>query len=720
MIKRRILMVGSALVATAFTAGARAVPAAPKVARVPKVITQLNRTRTDEYHWLKDDNWQQVLREPSRLRADIRKHLLRENAYHDALMADTAALQERLFAEMKGREQDNESSVPVPDGPFAYFTRYAAGAQHPAHVRTPRAGGPIEVLLDVDALARGKIFYEVGAVDHSPDHHLFAYAEDDKGSGNYRLLVKDLKTGRLVGSPIENASDSFVFSPDSRYLFWTFHDNNLRPVKVMRRAVRGGDDVVVYEEKDPGMFLWVSTTNSRAFIIIGVENRETSEYHLIPAAEPTATPQLFAPRRLGQLYKPFDFQGSWYVLTNADGAVDFKVVRADRGATDRAHWKGVIPHRPGRSIERLMALKNHLIRLERTNALPRIVVRDRAGSEYLIKQNEEAYSLELSGNREFDTSVLRFEYESPTMPKQWIAYDIATGRRTLLKTQQVPSGHDPGRYVVERFFLNARDGAQIPVTTLRLRSTTKGSGAPLLLYGYGAYGIGEEASFSTERLSLVDRGWVWAIAHVRGGNEKGRGWFEDGRMKKKVNTFTDFIAVAEGLVARGDARWGGIVSYGASAGGLLVGAVANRAPEALFAGHIAVVPFVDIINTMSDITLPLTPPEWPEWGNPLKSAEDYDAIWAYSPYDQVADRAYPPIFAYGGLNDSRVTYWEPAKWIARLRDRAPRGGPYVLHIDMEAGHGGASGRFNRMKEMARDFAAALKIMGDPAAGTRLP
>jgi oligopeptidase B len=726
MIDRRQLLAGSAASLALGSAAplsaapaAPAGPAAPQAAKRPKAITQLGRTRNDEYQWLKDENWQKVLRDPAVLRADIREHLLRENAYHDALMADTKALQESLFQEMKGRIKDDDDSVPVPDGAYAYFTRYLKGAQHPVYARSPRRGGAAEVLLDVEALSRGKAFYEVGATSHSPDHRLFAYAEDDKGSGVYRLLVKDLATGRLVGKPIENASESFVFSPDSRYLFWTLQDDNQRPVKVLRRPARGGADVVVYEEKDPGMFLWVDTSASRNFILIGVGNQETREYHLIAAAEPTAAPRVFAARKQGELYTPVDFDGAWYVHTNADGAVDFKVVKAERGATDRAHWKDVVPHQPGRYIEGLSALKRHLIRLERANALPRIAIRDRAGQEHLIQQDEAAYALALDTGHEFDTTVMRFVYQSPTTPRQWIDYDVRTKKRTLRKTQQVPSGHDASRYVAERFFIKARDGAEVPVTTLRLKSTARHSGAPVMLYGYGAYGLGQEASFSTTRLSLVDRGWVWAIAHVRGGDEKGRGWFEDGRKRKKLNTFTDFIAVAEGLVARGDARNGRIVSYGGSAGGLLVGAVANMAPQGLFAGHIAVVPFVDLINTMSDTSLPLTPPEWPEWGNPLESAEDYDTMWAYSPYDQVADKPYPPIFAYGGLTDSRVTYWEPAKWIARLRDRAPRGGPYLMNINMDAGHGGASGRFNQLKDMAREFAAALKIVGDKAAGAPL-
>jgi oligopeptidase B len=617
---------------------------------------------------------------------------------------------------MKGRIKEDDASVPKPDGAFQYYSRFNVGAQHPIHARKPRGDGPEEILLDVDARSKGKAYYQVSATDHSPDHRLFAYAEDDKGAGTYRVRVQDLQTGQEVGTPVESTSGNFAFTPDSRWLFWTFQDENARPVKIFRRPARGGTDVLVYEEKDPGMFLGVSVSESRDFILISIANQETSEVLVIPANTPTAKPALFAPRQVGELYTPVHFDGRWYILTNAGGAVDFKIVTADIGATDRKQWKEFIPHERGRYIQGLTAFKDHLVRAERFNALPRIVVRDRAGQEHVIEQKEAAFALALDPGYEFDTTVMRFVYQSPTTPRQWIDYDMNERTRTLRKTQEVPSGHDPARYVTERFFIKAKDGAEVPVTILRLKSTPTDASAPLLLYGYGSYGFGMEAGFNTNRLSLADRGWIWAIAHVRGGDEKGRGWFEDGRKKKKMNTFTDFIAVAEGLVARGYVRRGRIVSYGGSAGGLLVGAVSNLAPDGLFGGHIAAVPFVDVLTTMSDTTLPLTPPEWPEWGNPLESAEDYDTIAAYSPYDNVTAKPYPPIFAYGGLTDSRVTYWEPAKWIARLRDRAPKGGPYLLHINLDAGHGGASGRFEQLKEIARDYAFALKTLGEKEAG----
>ena len=685
----------------------------------PKTITQLGRTRTDEYHWMKDDNWQEVLKDPAALRADIREHLLKENAWFDACMADTKALQARLFEEMKGRLPDDDSSAPVPDGPWAYYSRFDKGAQQRLHARRPLDGGREEILLDINALAEGKTYFDVGTTTHSPDHRMFAWTEDTAGAGIYRIRVKDIGTGKMLGTPMDGAAGDFVFSPDSQYIFWTWQDENARPVKIFRRPARGGEDTVVYEETDPGMFLGVTVSASRNFILIVIQNHETAEHRIIPASQPLATPIVFAERRTAELYMPVDFDGRWYIRTNAGGAVDFKIMSTPHDTTGRQAWEEFVPHEPGRYIASLTASRDHLVRLERQNALPRIVIRHRDGTEHAIAQDEAAYALELEEAHAYGSATIRFVYESPTTPRQWIDYDMTTRTRTLCKAQQVPSGHDPSRYRVERFSIKARDGAEIPVTLLALKATKPGSGAPMMLYGYGSHGWGVEAGFGISRLSLVDRGWIYAIAHVRGGDEKGRRWFEGGRKKTKMNTFTDFIAVAEGLVARGDARRGKIVSYGASAGGLLVGAVANLAPEGLFGGHIAVVPFVDVLNTMSDPSLPLTPPEWPEWGNPIENPEDYDTILAYSPYDQVAPRRYPPIYASGGLTDSRVTYWEPAKWIARLRDRAPHGGPYFLATNMTAGHTGSAGRYDGLRDGARDYAFALKAVGDPEAGAPL-
>jgi len=402
-----------------------------------------------------------------------------------------------------------------------------------------------------------------------------------------------------------------------------------------------------------------------------------------------------------------EWDGRLVVLTNADGAVDYKLVWADPAAPGREGWRDLVPHQPGRYLVGLVATRGHLARLERVDALNRIVVTERASlAEHAIAFDEEAYGLGLEGGHEYDTATLRFVYQSPTTPRQWFDYDMATRRRTLRKTQVVPSGHDPSRYVARRLHATAPDGAEVPVTVLTLKDTPLDGSAPMLLYGYGAYGMPMEPHFSIRTLSLVDRGWVYAVAHIRGGTEKGWGWFLEGRKEKKANSFTDFIACAEALVAAGYSRPGRIVAEGRSAGGMLMGAVANLRPD-LWGGIVAGVPFVDVLNTMSDASLPLTPPEWPEWGDPLTDADAHDRIAGYSPYDNVAARPYPAILATGGLSDARVTYWEPSKWVARLRAETTGAAPILLKMNMEAGHGGAAGRFDFLKEIALDYAFAV-------------
>ncbi len=680
---------------------------APVAAKIPHRIEQLGRVRVDDYAWMKDDNWQQVLRDPKALRADVRTHLDAENAFTKAVLADTEALQAQMFAEMKGRVKEDDSSVPSPDGPWEYYSRYAIGAEHPIHARRPRgrAGGE-EILLDEDALAKGKAFFQVGAASHSPDHALYAWAADEQGSEYYQIRVKDLATGQAVGSAIESAYGDFTFSPDSQWIFWIWRDENARPAKIFRRPARGGDDALVYEEPDDGMFLGVGVASDDSHILIHVGNQETTEILLIPAGDPTATPVVAEPRRVGVKYSLDHWTDRWVIRTNDDGAVDFKLCVSEAAVPAKATWRDWIAHTPGHYVTGFAAFAGHLVRAERVNALDRLVVMARDGAEHIVAFDEEAYALNLEGGYEYDTTVTRFVYQSPTTPRQTFDYDMATRERTLRKTQEIPSGHDPARYVARRMTARAPDGAEVPITLLMLKDTPQDGSAPVLLYGYGSYGHAMEPSFSIRNLSLVDRGWIWATAHIRGGSDKGWGWFLDGRKDRKPNTFTDFIACAEHLVAEGYASKGRIAAYGGSAGGMLMGAVANLRPD-LWGAIIAAVPFVDVLNTMSDTTLPLTPPEWPEWGNPIEDAAAYDVIAAYSPYDRVSAQAYPPILATGGLSDPRVTYWEPAKWVARLREHTTGDAPILLKINMEAGHGGASGRFDFLKEIALDYAFAV-------------
>ncbi|AYG95821.1 S9 family peptidase [Brevundimonas naejangsanensis] len=682
-------------------------PQPPVAKKVPVRIEQLGRVRVDDYQWMKDDNWQAVLRDPSLIKADVKEHLTAENAYREAMMASTLPLQTAMFEEMKGRIKEDDSSVPAADGAWEYYVRYNTGDQHPLYCRRPRGRSDGEtILLDCNKLAEGKAYSEVSATEYSPDHALFAYAEDAQGSEVFKIYVKDLATGEVLPNPIESATENFTFSPDSQWIFWTNRDDNGRPDKIFRRPARGGETSLVYEETDDGMFQSVGRTSDDAFIVIGIANQETSEGRIISGATPTATPVVVEPRHVGRLYELDHWGDRWVIRTNADDAVDFKVVEAPTDAPAKSNWKDLIPHTPGRFIERVALVKDYLGRQERADANTKIVIRDRAGAEHEIAADEPAYALSLGGASEFDTTVMRYGYNSPSTPTSTYDYDLKTRERTLRKVQEIPSGHNPADYVVERLNAPASDGELVPVTVLRRKDTPVDGSAPLLLYGYGSYGIPMAAGFSTNRLSLVDRGFIYAIAHIRGGSDKGWNWFLTARRFTKKNTFTDFIAAADHLIARNYTKAGNIVAEGRSAGGLLMGAVTNMRPD-LWAGVIGGVPFVDVINTMSDTSLPLTPPEWPEWGNPLEDAAAYDYMLSYSPYDQIEAKPYPAVLATGGLSDPRVTYWEPEKWVAKLRPASTSGKPVLLKINMEAGHFASSGRFDYLKDIAHDYAFAV-------------
>jgi oligopeptidase B len=687
--------------------------AAPVAPRRPVSRTVHGVELVDEYDWLRAPNWQEVMRDPTVLAPEIRAHLDAENAHTEAELADVAALRENLFAELKGRIKQDDSSVPAKDGPWAYATRYVEGGQHALIVRAPRDGGDEQVLIDGNKLAEGKAYFRLAGASHSTDHERLAWAADDKGSEYFTLRLLDMATGAEIGSPIEETSGGAVWANDGRTLFYVRVDENHRPSRVFRHVV-GTDpatDALVYEEADPGFFVGVGKTQSGRYVTIDAHDHETSEVRLIDADRPEAEPCLVAPRETAVEYD-IDHAGALlYIRTNADGAEDYKIVTAPPESPGRAHWRDLVPHQEGRLILSHTVLARHLVRLERVDGLPRIVVyRLEGGAEHAVAFDEEAYSLGFSAGYEFDTDEIRFTYSSMTTPARVYDYDMGTRERTLRKEQEVPSGHDPSRYVTRRIKARAADGETVPVSILALKDTPQDGSAPLLLYGYGAYGHAIPAAFSTSALSLVDRGFVYAIAHVRGGKDKGFRWYRLGRREHKTNTFDDFVAAARALIDLRYTSAGRIVAQGGSAGGMLMGAVANRAPE-LFAAVVAEVPFVDVLNTMLDATLPLTPPEWPEWGNPIEDKAAFDLIRGYSPYDNVAAKAYPPILALAGLTDPRVTYWEPAKWVARLRAMKTDAHPLLLKTNMDAGHGGAAGRFDRLKEVALVQAFALKTTG---------
>ena len=686
-------------------------PTPPLAERRQHAVTQFGVTRDDPYAWLRADNWQEVMQAPETLPEDIRSYLEAENAYFaEAFETPHAELTEAIFQEIRGRIKEDETGIPTPDGPWAYNSRMLEGKQYPLIVRTKREGGPETVLLDCNVEA-GESYFGFGGSDHSPDHTMLAWAADRQGSEFYTIRVRDLATGKDTDEVIADTADGGTWSLDGRAMYYTEYDESHRPYRVRRHQLGTPQsaDEIVFEEADPGFFVSAGETLSRRFTVIDVHDHQTSEVWLIDREG--GTPRVVAPRVPEREYDIEERNGTLYLLTNADGAEDFKIVTAPVETPGPEHWVDLVPHTPGVLILDMIVLANHLIRRERVEGLPRMVVRDlRDDREWTVKFEEEAYSLGMEAGYEFDTTTIRFSYSSPTTPERTYDLDLETGARTLLKQQVVPSGHDPDDYVTRRIFADAPDGERVPITLLYRKTTPIDGTAPALLYGYGAYGISLPASFSVSPLSLADRGVVVATAHVRGGMEKGYRWYKLGRREHKTNTFTDFIAAAEALVAGGYADKRKIVAEGGSAGGMLMGAIANMRPD-LWAGVLAVVPFVDVLNTMSDDTLPLTPPEWPEWGNPLDSEEDFRRIAAYSPYDQVTAQDYPAIFALAGLTDPRVTYWEPAKWVAKLRVTKSDRRPLYLKTHMDAGHSGASGLFDRLKETALSYAFALSCMG---------
>ena len=697
-----------------------ALPPAPHAERRPTVSTRHGVTLTDDYAWLRADNWREVMRDPSVLDPAIRAYLEAENAYEKAVLAHTAPLQDKLFAEMKGRIKEDDSSVPNPDGAHAYYYRYREGGQHPIACRQPRDGGAEETLLDGDALAAGKAYFQLGATRHSPDHRLFAWSSDDKGSEYDTLRIRELATGSDLADTIPDIEGSPVWTADSSAFYYVRLNANHRPSRVYRHRLGqpATDDALVYEEGDERYFVSLGQLQSGRFAEISVHDHETSECWLVDLADPGAKPSLVAARETSVQYD-VEYHPNWngeetlVIRTNAGGAEDFKIALAPLARPGRDNWRDLVPHRRGTYVLSVTVLADWMIRLERQDSLPRIIVRQLAtGEEHAISFSEEAYSLGADGGYEFATDRLRFHYSSMTTPNETWDYDLKTRARTLRKRQEVPSGHDPSAYVTRRLFAKAPDGESVPISILYRKDIKPDGSAPCLIYGYGAYGYAMPASFSTARLSLADRGFVYAIAHIRGGTDKGWHWYQDGKLARKTNTFSDFIAAGEHLRQLGYAAR--IVAHGGSAGGMLMGAIANLRPD-LFAGIIAEVPFVDVINTMLDDSLPLTPPEWQEWGNPIIDAQAFRTMLGYSPYDNVRAQTYPAMLVLAGLTDPRVTYWEPAKWVAKLRTLSTGTSLIALRTNMEAGHGGAAGRFDRLKEVALSYAFAIEVAGGAAA-----
>lgn len=694
------------LMASLMTApAAAALPAAPDAAQRAHTVTAPHgATRNDPYYWMRDDQ---------RAQPEVIDYLQAENAYADAVLAPLGPLQDALYQEIVGRIKQDDASVPYRERGWWYYTRFETGKDYPIHARRQGSmDAPEQVLLDLNPMADGKGYFSVGAMEVSPDNRLLAWAEDDVGRRQYVIRFKDLATGALLEDRIEGVSPNVVWADDNKTVFYVENDPETLLTVRVRKHVLGtpaSADALVYEEHDDSFYMGIERSRDDRFIIIGVESTVSSEQRYAPAANPE-TFTVLAPRARDVEYSADHFDGRWVIRTNADGATNFKLVSAPSDATSRTQWQNLVAHDPAVLVEGFELFDGFTAIAERADALERVRLLFADGRSELVGADEPVYSMGLSVNAEPATDWVRYSYTSMTTPATTYELNVRTGERRLLKQQPV-IGYDPGQYVTERVWVEARDGARVPVSLVYRKGFRKDGSAALLQYAYGSYGMSMDPGFNLATVSLLDRGMVYAIAHIRGGEEMGRSWYDNGKLLNKQNTFNDFVDVTRALVAQGYAAAGRVAASGGSAGGLLMGAVANQAP-ADYRVMIAQVPFVDVVTTMLDASIPLTTNEYDEWGNPEDKAY-YDYILKYSPYDNVRAQDYPALFVGTGLWDSQVQYWEPAKWVARLRDLNTGRHPLVLRTNMEAGHGGKSGRFRRYREMAEYYAFLIDQLGVP-------
>nr|WP_272916991.1 S9 family peptidase [Erythrobacter ramosus] len=662
------------------------------------------RTRVDEYSWMEDDRWPAMLRDGSPLKPEMQAFIDAENQYGADVLSAVKELQADIARDMERRVPAAEAPNMVRDGEWLYYQEVAAGENYARYFRKAVSGGDAELLLDVVALAAGQKYFDVFDVIHSPDHRWIAWAVDVVGDERYDIFLKNTSTGEVRNHGIAGATQDFVFSGDSEWIFWVYQDDKGVHTRIARTAVANGETVTVHAETDPGMFLATARSRSGRYLALGVRNQETSEVYLIPADRPTEVPQLVKARQVGVRYRVEHWEDRFVIHTNADGANDFKLMWADETAPNI--WRPWFVPPAGVNIDRIMAFRDFLVRVDRVDASNRMVIIARETlQETPIAFDEDTVMLSPLNASSYADNELLFIYSSMATPQHWFAQDLNTGRRTLTR-KRVVGGVDPKDYITRRLFATAKDGEKVPITILARRDTKLDGSAPLYLEGYGAYGVNTDPSFSSRYFSLVDRGWIYALAHVRGGADKGWRWFQDGRTFKKKNSFTDYIAVAERLIDLRYTSKGRIVAYGRSAGGLLVGAVVNMRPD-LWGAVVAAVPFVDVLGSMIDPNLPLTQPEFPEWGNPIADVRAYDYIASYSPYQNVEAKAYPPMLITGGVADPRIAFWQPAKWTAALQARSTSRSLIVMQLDDDAGHSGNSSRAGQIARWARDYAFAI-------------
>jgi oligopeptidase B len=679
------------------TASLHAAPPAAKV--VPRKMTLNGETRVDNYFWLRDRN------DP-----DTIAYLNAENAYTESVMKPTEALQAKLYAEMRGRIKQSDTSVPVKREGFYYYTRTEDDKEYQIYCRKKGSlDAKEEILLDGNAEAAGKKYFRVGEFVVSPNQKLLAYSTDETGDEVFTIHVKNLETGQLLKDSIANSYYSLEWAADNATFFYTILDSAKRPFQVLRHKLGSAQDTVVYHEKDEKFTVELAKTSSREYILINIGSALTSEVRYLSSSHPDGTFQPILPRVHEVEYDVTHHGSSFFIRTN-DGAKTFRLVEAPVKDPSRKNWKEVLPARPDATLEEALAFEQYLVTEERDKGLNQIRIRNfSTGKDHFVEFPDPVYSASLGQNTEFASHQLRFNYTSLIVPNSVFDYAMDAHTKELKKQQEVVGGYDPTQYVTERIFAKAEDGVAIPISLVYRKGVKLDGSAPMLLYGYGSYGISSDPRFSSDRLTIVDRGVIYAIAHIRGGGDLGKPWHESGRLQTKKHTFTDFIACAEHLIAHKYTSPARLAIEGRSAGGLLMGAVTNMRPD-LFAAVIAGVPFVDALNTMLDPTLPLTVGEYEEWGNPEEKAS-YDYIRSYSPYDNVAAKAYPAMLITGGLNDPRVSYWEPAKWAAKLRALKTDNHVLLLKTNMGSGHFGASGRYEYLKESAFNYAFLLNALG---------
>ncbi|MDP6908530.1 MAG: S9 family peptidase [Flavobacteriales bacterium] len=675
----------------------------PPIAEVkPKELTIHEHTRTDNYFWLKERESEEVI-----------KYLEDENAYTADQLADTKQFQEDLYKEMRGRIKEDDESVPYLDNGYFYYTRYEEGKEY--KLRCRKAGsleGEEEVFIDENELAEGHEYFSLGGVQISDDNKIAAFGIDTVSRNLFTLRFKNLETGEVLADQIPNCTTGGAWAKDNKTFFYISKDTEtLRTNRIMRHVI--GTDVAkdeeVFNETDETFYCYVWRTKSKNLIMIGSFQTVSSEYRMLDADDPEGNFTIIQPRERDHEYGVSHYQDKLYIVTNWN-AKNFRLMETSVHRPGKENWKEVIPHREETLLEGVELFKNHMVVDERTNGLSQLrIIDQKTGDEHYVNFGEQAYTSYIGTNMDFDTEVLRYGYSSLTTPWSTLDYNMSTKEKTLMKEQPVLGDFDRSDYQTERVIVTADDGTQVPMSIVYRKGMEKDGTNPTLLYAYGSYGASMDPYFSSVRLSLLDRGFIYALAHVRGGQEMGRQWYDDGKLMKKKNTFTDFINCGEYLVEENYTTTDGLFAMGGSAGGLLMGAVVNMRPD-LWKGVVASVPFVDVITTMLDETIPLTTSEYDEWGNPNEK-EYYDYILSYSPYDNVAEQDYPNMLVTTGLHDSQVQYWEPAKWVAKLRVNKTDDNLLLLHTNMEAGHGGASGRFESLKETAMEYAFMFKLAG---------